>query len=89
MAAGGHRLALEDLDVALAAEPEVLVIGTGASGRMAVPDAVADAVRRRGVELIAQSTAEAVDTFQRMQEHRRTATGFHLRRLEASRRLTC
>ncbi|MFW5856459.1 MAG: Mth938-like domain-containing protein [Planctomycetota bacterium] len=74
----GHRLSLEDLAVVLESEPEVLVIGTGAFGRMAAPDAVADALRARGVELMAQPTAEAVDTVRGMQGDRRVAAGFHL-----------
>jgi hypothetical protein len=74
----GHELHRTDLDVALAAEPAALVIGTGASGRMAVPDALRRELETLEMELYVQPTAEAVKTFNRLADSRRTVAALHL-----------
>ena len=75
----GHRLCLEDLAEVLDADVEVLVVGTGAYGVMKVPEQVREELQRRGIELVAQRTAQAVQTFLRLRrEGRRVAGAFHL-----------
>ncbi len=63
----GHRLGTDDLDPALAADPEVLVVGTGFHGRMAVPAATREALAARGITLVCARTGEAVQRFNRLQ----------------------
>jgi len=62
----GHRLAVADLSGILAAEPQVLVIGTGNLGRMEVPAATRRVVEEAGIDLHTLPTAQAVELFNRL-----------------------
>lgn len=59
----GHSVAIDDIERALEENPEVIVIGTGAEGRMQVPQDIQEAIRARGIELIIDRTEEATKTF--------------------------
>jgi hypothetical protein len=63
----GHRLDAADLERAVDAGPRILVVGTGFYGRMQVPDETRAWVARRGIELRALPTAEAVSELVRLQ----------------------
>jgi hypothetical protein len=56
----GHSLVVEDLDEVLDELPAHLVVGCGAHGRLHPDPGVAEALARRGVEMEALPTAEAV-----------------------------
>lgn len=73
----GHSLALEDLDDVSEELPERLVLGCGAEGRLKPDPAVLEALRRRGVEVEAMPTAEAVRRYGEL-DPERTAGAFHL-----------
>jgi hypothetical protein len=75
--ADGHRLVLADLDEVLEELPERLVVGTGAYGRMRPEPEALDQLRRRGVEVEALPTAEAVRRYGEL-DPRRTAAALHL-----------
>lgn len=75
----GHRLATGDINDILNARPQVLVIGTGYAGNMQVPDAVRQTLENRQIKVIAQTTADATTTFNRlMNEGKDVAGAFHL-----------
>ncbi len=75
----GHRLCIDDLEEVLEERPEVLIIGTGYSGLMRVPEEVARRLREMGIEVVIQRTGEAWKTYNRLiQEGRRAAAAFHL-----------
>ena len=74
----GHRLHVEDLDEVLRERPEVLIVGTGYSELMRVPNEVRNYVKTMGIELIAQSTREACKTFNRLVQSRRAVAALHL-----------
>ena len=74
----GHRLDIEDLRVAIDAVLEVLVVGTGAYGRMKVPKETRRAVEAAGIELHTASTGEAWRLYNELQERQPTAGAFHL-----------
>jgi hypothetical protein len=74
----GHRLHLEDLEEALAAAPELLVVGRGYYGRMVVPGPVAEELGRRGIELVAEETPRAVATWNGLPDTRRAVAALHL-----------
>ncbi|MEM2865656.1 MAG: Mth938-like domain-containing protein [Candidatus Hadarchaeales archaeon] len=74
----GHRLSPEDLREVLEERPEVLVVGRGYSGEMEVPPETVRAVRERGIELVAEVTAKAVESFNRLSRGRRVAAALHL-----------
>lgn len=74
----GHRLSVEDLDRVIDARPEVLVVGTGASGLMQVPAETRRAVQEAGIELQVARTGQAWKLYNELQEQRPTAGAFHL-----------
>ncbi|HIE53378.1 MAG TPA: hypothetical protein EYP85_16620 [Armatimonadetes bacterium] len=74
----GHRLDPADLQEALAAQPEVLVVGTGCYGCMKVPPETAEFVRQQGVELIAARTSEAVQKYNALASSKRVVAALHL-----------
>jgi hypothetical protein len=75
----GHSLAVADLGRVMAARPEVLVVGTGYHGRMAVPAETRRYLRQQGVRLHQARTGEAVQEFNRLQrESARIVAALHL-----------
>jgi hypothetical protein len=75
--ADGHRLVLADLDDVLEELPEHLVVGTGAYGQMRPDPEAVDELQRRGVEVEALPTGEAVRRYGAL-DPRRTAAALHL-----------
>jgi hypothetical protein len=75
--ADGHRLVLADLDDVLDELPAQLLVGTGAYGRMLPDPEAVDELRRRGIEIEALPTAEAVRRYGEL-DPRRTAAALHL-----------
>ncbi|MFW6115633.1 MAG: Mth938-like domain-containing protein [Chloroflexota bacterium] len=74
----GHRLSAGDLEQVVDAQPEVLVVGTGASGVMDVPAETRRAVEEAGIELHVARTGQAWKRYNQLQEERPTAGAFHL-----------
>ncbi len=75
----GHSLYEGDLEEVIHAGPDVLVIGTGAHGRMSVPEETWEALTAAGVETIIETTGRAVEAYNRLaQEGRNVAGAFHL-----------
>jgi hypothetical protein len=73
----GHGLVLDDLEEVLDELPARLVIGTGAYGQLEPDPAALDALRRRGIEVDALPTDDAVRLFAQL-EPARTAAALHL-----------
>ncbi|MGO9015089.1 MAG: Mth938-like domain-containing protein [Dissulfurispiraceae bacterium] len=69
----GHYLRIEDLEEALKEEPEVLVIGKGYFGMMAVPDELVAKLSSNGIQIIAQKSSEAVKTFNNLSTKKKIA----------------
>lgn len=78
--AEGHHLQLRDLDWLLEQEPppEIIVLGKGRYGLVAVPDEVVKALAERGIEVLAQNTKEACETYNELVGSRRVAAALHL-----------
>jgi hypothetical protein len=74
----GHRLSLDDLTEVLAANPRVLVIGTGALGVMEVSDDLLSALAERGVDAEAMPTEQALKRFKRVRKEKKAAAALHL-----------
>jgi len=74
----GHLLQLDDVAEALAANPQVLVVGQGDPGHMQVDPALAAYLKDRGVELMALPTREACRVINDLSETRRLAAALHL-----------
>jgi hypothetical protein len=73
----GHSLVMEDLEEVEEELPERLIVGCGAHGQLRPDPAVVEALERRGVDVQALHTAEAVRRYQESDE-RRTAAALHL-----------
>jgi hypothetical protein len=77
--AQGHRLDRADIEDILSVRPRTLVIGTGYAGAMRVPAATLTAISELGIHVIAERTARAVQTFNRLEAADAAIAGaFHL-----------
>jgi len=74
----GHSLKVEDLAEVVAAQPEVLVVGTGRFGMMRIPQETRDYLSSLGIELIAEDTDRACRTLDRLAPERRVVAALHL-----------
>lgn len=74
----GHSLCREDLAWVLNQNPDLLIIGTGKSGVMTVPQTLKESLESE-LDLIVEQTAQAVKTFnQHQRQDLKVAAGFHL-----------
>ncbi|SRR6056297_3311779 len=74
----GHSLCKDDLSAVLNFDPEILVVGTGASGNMNVPKSLLSAL---DFKVITQITRKAINTYNdllKSSKHEKIAAGFHL-----------
>ena len=75
----GHGLVPEDLKEVVAAQPKVLVVGTGAYGAVSVPDDTITYLAGQGVKVEAYDTARAVRRYNDLAASgERVAAGLHL-----------
>ena len=65
----GHRLHVDDLADVISARPDVLVVGTGYYGNMAVPAATKSCLEAQGIKVHTAKTAEAVKEFNELQKN--------------------
>jgi hypothetical protein len=73
-----HLLQLPDVAEALAAAPQVLVVGTGAYDRMQVDPGLAAYLKEQGIELVARPTPEACRSLNALAGKSRLAAALHL-----------
>ena len=74
----GHQLCLDDIAEVLAENPEVLVVGTGASGLVKVLPEVKQSLEDQGIKLIAQPTSEACNIYNQLCHSQRVVAALHL-----------
>lgn len=75
----GHQLHVEDIERVVQKEkPDVLVVGTGYSGLMRVLPETEKYLKSNGIELIAQSTREACETFNHLVKSKKVMAALHL-----------
>jgi hypothetical protein len=75
----GHSLAIEDLQDVIEFKPELLVIGTGASGLMDVPASTQKTLQDEAIEVIAQDTRQACSIFnEQIEKGKKVVGAFHL-----------
>lgn len=74
----GHSLHPEDLEEVVESSPEVLVVGTGAYGRMTVPKEAREHVESNGIELIAEKTERACETYKEIADEKEAVAALHL-----------
>jgi hypothetical protein len=76
----GHVLHAEDLDVILDAEekPATLVVGRGAQGRMRIARDAHEALEDAGIDVIAESTEQACESYNALRGQGNIAAALHL-----------
>jgi len=75
----GHRVVIEDIKDLLKLNPEVVVFGTGANGRVLVEQEVISELKKIGAEVIIEKTDAAVKTYNRLlKEGKRVILAAHL-----------
>lgn len=75
----GHNLIPDDLDELLQRDPDHIVIGNGASGRMNVPGRTKSALEEAGVDVEVHQTDQAIDRYNQLQDKENNVAGaFHL-----------
>ena len=75
----GHRLLSDDIVDILESRPDVLVVGTGYAGNLDIPASLRRVLAERGVRLLSEHTAEAVELFNRHRAQEKNVAGaFHL-----------
>lgn len=74
----GHSLLVVDMEEIMSEEMELLVVGTGAYGRMKVPIETKNTIEGSGAELILAPTSEACDLYNEFREKKRTIAALHL-----------
>lgn len=76
----GHNLHLKDLEEVVAEKPEILIIGTGANGRMRVRGTVQKGLKKQGIkEVIVEKTDKACQKFNKyLQSDKEVVAALHL-----------
>ncbi len=74
----GHRLCLKDIAEVMTENPEVLVVGTGASGLMKVLPEVERGVETQGIKLIVEATAKACNIYNQLCHSQKAVAALHL-----------
>ena len=74
----GHQLQIEDVQEPLSKNPEVLVVGTGASGCLEVLPQTRAHLKALGIELIAKNTSEACHAYNRLSGSKSVIACLHL-----------
>jgi hypothetical protein len=74
----GHALFPEDIPDVLRNPPEVLIVGTGAYGRMEIRRETREALNASGVQLIAEPTERACQTFNVLSREKQVVAALHL-----------
>jgi hypothetical protein len=73
-----HQLTLKDISVMISESPEILIVGTGASGLMRVLPEVEREVEARNIQLIVQLTGEACEIYNQLSRTQRVVAALHL-----------
>ncbi len=73
-----HLLRVDDVTEALAANPEVLVVGQGDTGHLQVDPPLTIFLKGKGIDLVAVPTREACRIINSMSGKRRLAAALHL-----------
>jgi len=74
----GHELCRDDIADVIAENPEVLVVGTGASGLVKVLPEVKQSLEAQGIKLIAEPTSEACNTYNQLCHSQKVVAALHL-----------
>ena len=74
----GHQLCLEDIAEVITEKPEVLVVGTGASGLMKVLPEVKEIIDAGGIKLIVEPTDKACKIYNHLCRSQKVVATLHI-----------
>lgn len=74
----GHRLQVVDIEKVIEEKPEIMIVGTGASGLMVVPKEIENYITGKGIKLVVDTTKEACDAYNRLSKLGKTIAALHL-----------
>ena len=75
----GHLLKRLDIEDILKSSPQILMVGTGYAGQMQITQSLRHDLDDKHIELITETTQQAVRTFNRLQSEGQSIAGaFHL-----------
>lgn len=74
----GHSLAPEDIEEVFREKPDVLIVGTGASGRLKIPSRTKEQIKSNDIELISKRTKRACKTYNNLKDKKETVAALHL-----------
>ncbi|MGQ9569936.1 MAG: Mth938-like domain-containing protein [Thermodesulfovibrionales bacterium] len=74
----GHSLHIADLKDIIPENPEILVIGTGYSGAMVVPEETLLYLKSKGIDVYIERTTKAVELFNKFQKGEKVIAALHL-----------
>ncbi len=74
----GHSLHIVDLKDVIPAGPEILIVGTGHSGVMVVPEETLSYLKSKGIDVHIARTDKAVELFNKFQKNKKTIAALHL-----------
>jgi hypothetical protein len=74
----GHSLSIADLQNVISFNPAILIVGTGQSGAMVVPEETIAYLKGRNIEVHVVRTGKAVELFNEHQKEKRIVAALHL-----------
>lgn len=69
---------MEDISDAINDQPDILIIGTGYSGMMRVPEETIKFITSKRIEIKVERTGKAVELFNNMPKGKKIITALHL-----------
>jgi len=73
-----HSLSVHDLREVIPSNPEILIIGTGTFSRMKIPAETISFLEAKGIQVIYQSTKNAVQTYNQLCHEKQVVAALHL-----------
>ena len=74
----GHRLSPDDLAEVILEKPDMLIVGTGAFGKMSVLPETWRYLEAQGIELITETTEEACQLYNQLHHFKKVVAVLHL-----------
>lgn len=75
----GHKIRVSDMKTVLDVfSPQLVIIGTGDSGMMSVPEETREYFESKGIQFLAEKTKKACELFNSLSKSKRTLAGLHV-----------
>ena len=74
----GHYLQPVDLNEAVSAKPDLLIIGTGHSGVMVVPEETIRFIKSKDIEILVERTERATELYNSLSKGKKVVAALHL-----------